>query len=173
MLEKQLVFALLYQLPPLLLGLIIKRLRVWPRLRFFLLLPGTIAHEGLHWLVAFVTNGQPKGISVWPKRSPDGGWVLGAVGVANFRWYNALLIGIAPVLGIVLIVLLTPSARTWHLSQRDYIQWLVTAPMWVMCWPSKADLRAGIASLSILWLGLFVVLLAWTCWFWYQYLAHR
>jgi hypothetical protein len=169
MFYEQLLFTLLYQLPALVLGLVIKRLRVWPQLRFFLLLPGTIAHEGLHWIVAFFTNGQPKGITVWPKRSPDGGWVLGAVGVANSRWYNAFLIGIAPILGIGIILLATPSAIHWQLSQRDCIQWLITAPMWVMCWPSGADLRAGLASLSTLWIGLSIVLIVVICWFTYAH----
>ena len=160
----QLFFTVLYQLPALLLGLVIERLRVWPQLRFFLLLPGTLAHELLHYLVALLTCGKPRGFSVWPRRTPDG-WVLGAIGVLNFRWYNGLAICLAPLWGIVLMVLLTPRYSDWHWSMRDLYQWLICAPLWIMCWPSRADWRAGINSASsVLW-GLACLALALALWF--------
>ena len=161
----QLLFTLIYQLPALLIGLVIERLRVWPQLRFFLLLPGTLAHELLHYGVALLTYGQPRGFSIWPRRAPDGGWVLGAVGVLNFRWYNGLAICLAPLLGIVCILLLTPSYIDWHWSMRDLYQWLICAPLWIMCWPSRADWRMGITSISsILW-GLGCLALIASLWF--------
>jgi hypothetical protein len=41
-------------------------------------LPFTIMHELSHFVVAFLTGGQPSSFSVWPRRSGNG-WVLGSV----------------------------------------------------------------------------------------------
>jgi hypothetical protein len=140
------LFTFFYQLPALTLGLLIKRLKVWPQVRFFLLWPGTVVHEFLHWFVAFLTNGNPTKISVWPQRAPNGNWVLGGVAISNLTWYNGLVIGLAPMLGIVLILLLTPKYLGWHFSLQDVYQWVITAPLWVMCWPSSMDLQIGFQS---------------------------
>ncbi len=137
--REQLFFTLLYQMPSLILGLVILRLKVWVQIRFFLLWPGTVLHELLHWIVAFLTHGRPKKVSVWPRRSQNGHWTLGTVVIANLTWYNGILISLAPILGIGLVLLLTPSAHQWHFSQRDLYQWAISAPVWVMCWPSQGD----------------------------------
>lgn len=154
---EQLSFIIFYQLPALTLGLMVKQLKVWPQIRFFLLLPGTLVHELLHWIVALLLNGHPAAISIWPRRAEDGNWVLGSVGVANFRWYNGCFISLAPLLGIAGILFLTPNIGAWHFSHADLYQWLLTAPLWVMCWPSSADLRAGLASISELLFGLILL----------------
>ena len=137
--REQLFFTLLYQMPSLILGLVILRLKVWLQIRFFLLWPGTVLHEVLHWVVAFLTNGRPKEISVWPRRSQNGHWTLGTVVIANLTWYNGLWISLAPILGIGLLLVFTPSERQWHFSQRDLYQWGLSASVWVMCWPSQGD----------------------------------
>ena len=71
--------------------------RRWGPLYALLVWPGTLLHELSHWLVALVLGGRPSSLSVVPSRT-ERGWRLGAVGVRNVRWFNALPIGAAPLL---------------------------------------------------------------------------
>jgi len=58
---------------------------------------GTLCHELAHFSVGLLTNAEPVGMSVLPRRikrakgSKAGGhnWELGSVTFANLRWYNA------------------------------------------------------------------------------------
>ncbi len=60
-------------------------------------LPGTFAHELCHWIIGRLLNGQPRSFTVLPRRQGRG-IVLGSVGFAHLRWYNAPFIGLAPLL---------------------------------------------------------------------------
>jgi hypothetical protein len=59
--------------------------------------PVTLAHELMHLLLGFVAHGQPCSFRLWPRRVANG-YVLGSVSCRNVRWYNGLLIGLAPML---------------------------------------------------------------------------
>ena len=54
MAEDTLVFAILYQVPPLLLGLVLKVLIPQPAIRAIFVLPGTFVHELLHLVVGLM-----------------------------------------------------------------------------------------------------------------------
>jgi hypothetical protein len=41
---------------------------------------------------------------------------------------------------------MTPDQQAWHFSANDVDQWVLTAPLWVMCWPSDVDLKIGLHS---------------------------
>ena len=157
--REQLFFTLLYQTPSLMLGLVILNLKGWPYFRFLLLWPGTVLHELLHWVVAFLTNGRPTHAPLWPRRTDSNNWNLGAVNVTNLTWYNGLWISLAPILGIGLLLALTPSGQHWHPSQRDLYQWLISAPVWVMCWPSRVDWGLAFKSLQGIWMPILLLLL--------------
>lgn len=60
-------------------------------------LPGTLAHEGCHFLVGLALGGRPAGFSVWPRRE-EGRWILGSVPFRNLRWHNVCFIALAPLL---------------------------------------------------------------------------
>jgi hypothetical protein len=60
-----------------------------------LVLPGTFCHELCHYLTGVVLNGRPVAFTVLPRREQDR-IQLGAVVLANLRWYNAFFIGMAP-----------------------------------------------------------------------------
>jgi len=76
-------------------------------------LPGTIAHELTHLVLGWMTGGRPRGLSIIPRRRGNA-YILGAVTLANVRWYNGLFIGLSP-------LLLFPAAAF-------LVQWRVTLP---------------------------------------------
>ena len=152
--REQLIFALLYQLPSLMLGRLILRLNIWPYFRFFLLWPGPVLHELLHWLVAFLLNGKPTKFSLWPKQIEANKWILGEVHITHLTWYNGLWICLAPILGIALLLIFTPNEKQWHFSQRDLYQWTISAPIWVTCWPSSVDWSLAFKNLKGLCLSI-------------------
>jgi hypothetical protein len=157
--REQLFFTLLYQTPSLILGLVILNLKGWPYFRFILLLPGTALHELLHWVVALLTNGRPIHASLWPKRKDADSWTLGEVNITNLTWYNGLWISLAPILGIGMLLALTPNGQQWRYSERDLFQWLLSAPVWIMCWPSRVDWGVAFKSLKGVWIPIVLLLL--------------
>jgi len=146
-LEQQILFAISYQVPAILLGMILNRSIASAHVRAFLFLPGTIAHEGAHWLAAFLCNGQPGSFSIWPKRLENGNWVLGTVSIKNLTWYNGLFIGLAPLVSFLFLLMLTPQYVSWHFSQRDIWYWVCTSPILLLCLPSWQDLKVVAKSL--------------------------
>ena len=146
-LEQQILFAIAYQVPAILLGMILNRSIASAHIRAFLFLPGTIAHEGAHWLAAFLCNGQPGSFSIWPKRQENGNWVLGTVSIKNLTWYNGLFIGLAPLMSFLFLLLLAPQYADWRFSQRDIWYWVCTSPILLLCLPSWQDLKVVAKSL--------------------------
>lgn len=80
--------------------------------KIILLLPGTILHEFLHFVVGLVLNGKPIGFSLIPKKTSSG-YILGSVSFRNITFYNAFPISIAPLLSIV------PVFYLYHLLQTN------------------------------------------------------
>ncbi len=145
-------FALVYQLPALLLGVLLRLVVRHPLLQAVFLLPGTVVHEFLHWLVGALLNGRPVSLSLWPRRAANGQWVLGSVGFLNVRWYNAVFIGLAPLLavGVVLLLAPVPPVSGWRLQVSDWQRWLFATPVLAMCLPSSTDLRLALRSWPLL-----------------------
>ena len=52
----------------------------------FVNVPGTVLHETMHFIVGYVLNAQPCNFTIFPRRSMDGGYVMGAVGFAILRF---------------------------------------------------------------------------------------
>jgi len=147
LLGDQILFAIAYQVPAILLGMILNRAVASARIRAFLFLPGTIVHEGLHWVAAFLLNGQPASFSIWPKRLENGNWLLGAVTIKNLTWYNGVFIGLAPLVSFAFLLLLAPQYSSWDFSQRDLWYWVCTSPVLLFCLPSWQDLKVVTKSL--------------------------
>jgi len=66
-------------------------------------LVGTIAHEMMHLIAAFLTSGKPTKFSIFPSKqiNNDTGritYTLGYVYSKNFRWYNVFIISMEPLL---------------------------------------------------------------------------
>lgn len=117
---------------------------------------GTLCHELAHFSVGLLTNAEPVGLSVIPKRikKPRGGsgeghnWELGSVTFANLRWYNAAPSALAP-----LLVLGLPFAVAWWRTRHglvfepvDLALALLLAPQFLSFWPSPVDWRLAARS---------------------------
>jgi hypothetical protein len=141
---------LVYLLPSLGLAVVIHILSRLHAVFLLFVLAGTAVHELMHFLVAALTNARPVSFSVLPRRQGRS-WILGSVGCANIRWYNAMLVGFAP-----LLVLAVPLAvAAWR--TRDGLAWnrddvwiaMLLAPQFLSCLPSTADLRMACHSWPI------------------------
>lgn len=139
-------FAVAYQVPSVLVGLLIKALIPHPLLRALFVLPGTLVHELLHWLVGTITNAKPVSFSLLPRKTAGGQWVLGSVGFTNLRWYNAALVGLAPLLAPLIALFFAPVYANWSVSKVDFEYWAITGPIFAMCLPSGVDIRLATRS---------------------------
>ena len=126
---------------------------------------GTLCHELAHFGVGLLTNADPTGLTIFPKRRGRV-WELGSVTFANLRWYNAAPAALAP-----LLVLLLPLAvawwRTrgpWHFGTLDLALTLVLAPQFLSFWPSPVDWKLAARS----WPYLLVIAAAGAAWAWWR-----
>jgi len=161
----QWAFALMFQLPAIGLGLVMHQCtRRAPRIYALLFLPGTMVHECLHWLMAFLLGGQPTRLSLWPHQKPDGSWALGTVSVTNLTWYNGIFICLAPLLAPAALLSLAPGQPGWSPSMHDLWYWLIAAPIWISCFPSAQDWSVALRSLVPLLLMGLVCGISWWAW---------
>lgn len=92
--------------------------------------PGTALHELAHYTAAALTNGNPSGFSLIPQAGS-----LGRVYVQP-NWYNAALIGLAPLLLApltFLTVALAARAKLFGMLLMSYL----AACSWAACVPSR------------------------------------
>lgn len=126
---------------------------------------GTLCHELAHFSVGLLTNAEPVGMRVFPRRikRPKGGhnWELGSVTFANLRWYNAAPAALAP-----LLVLLVPLGVAWWRTRAglvfeplDLAIMPLLAPQWLSFWPSPVDWK--LAARSWPWAPLLALGAAW------------
>lgn len=132
---------------------------------------GTLCHELAHFSVGLLTNAEPVGMSVLPRRikrtkgSKAGGhnWELGSVSFANLRWYNAAPAALAP-----LLVLFVPLGVAWWRTRGDWafapvdlaIMFFL-APQFLSFWPSPVDWKLAARS----WPWVPVIGAALACWY--------
>lgn len=117
--------------------------------------PGTFMHELMHWVAAAVTQGHPHGFSIIPS-----GDTLGHV-LVHPNWYNAAIIGLAPLLLAPLtLFVMVIAARSGPLKLTLFSYF--AACCWAACIPSSADFAIA-ASYPTSWLfgALMVALISW------------
>ncbi|MFC0251697.1 hypothetical protein [Massilia consociata] len=129
---------------------------------------GTLCHELAHFSVGLLTNAEPVGMSVIPRRikRPRGAagkghnWELGSVTFANLRWYNAAPSALAPllVLGLPFAVAWWRTRHGWVFEPLDLLLALLLAPQFLSFWPSPVDWR--LAARSWPWIPLILAVLA-------------
>ena len=125
-------------------------MRRWPLLFAFSVWPGTVAHELLHYLAGLITGAKPVSLSVIPRRTLEGGWVLGSVAFANLRWWNSALVGLAPMMLLPgSAYLFVESITTPLLSTQSTGIKLVAAQCLIASWPSPRDWSHAIVGLVI------------------------
>ncbi len=130
---------------------------------------GTLCHELAHFSVGLLTNAEPVGMSIFPRRikKPRGGgpgkghnWELGSVSFANLRWYNAAPAALAP-----LLILALPFAVAWWRTRHgwvfepvDLLLAFLLAPQFLSFWPSPVDWRLAARSWPWIPIGILVLL---------------
>jgi hypothetical protein len=102
--------------------------------------PGTVVHEFMHWLVGLVTLGNPVSFDVFPKPPTAEGQLLGSVEFSNVGWWNALPIGIAPILALPIAIGIASRMHFEFTWTGCFIAWILASVIG-QCWPSGADWR--------------------------------
>lgn len=130
---------LLYLLPSVFLAFVFRILAKYHPIFFGFYLSGTILHELAHFFAGALTNARPGHFSVFPRWTSGNHWVLGSVSFTNIRWYNAVFVGLAPVL-ILMVPILIAFGRAK--LDRAYGWWDVgvaalVAPIFLSFWPSR------------------------------------
>ena len=122
------------------------RLGMWPYA--MLALPGTIAHEFAHYLVALVLGASPSFPTLLPQRTTHG-WRLGSV---TFRagFVRALPIALAPIVLLPLAIwwmatFMAPATGWAHYLHAWIVAALVSASL-----PSSADFKLALPALGVL-----------------------
>ena len=139
--------------------------RGMPRFFSLLSLPGTIGHEVLHFLIGTLTLAKPVKASLLPKFHRDGSTTLGYVMFANIRWYNALFVGLAPLLALPFAFWLVSYRATqippW--SWWELLWGYIAANLAYSCLPSHADVEIVLSKPLGLtaWLALGIALAWW------------
>ena len=120
-------------------------------------IPGTILHEMMHYIVGLVLNARPCNFTIFPRKSPDGYYVMGSVGFRNVTFYNAVPSAMAPLLLLVIGYYL-PLMRPTMLNYVLYV--LLQTIIIENAMPSGADFRvAGMYLKGILLYGFLLVAL--------------
>ena len=108
---------------------------------------GTVCHELAHFSVGLLTNAEPVGMSIIPRRIKKPGrghnWELGSVSFANLRWYNAAPAALAPLLILALPVAVAwwRTRHGWVFEPIDLALAFLLAPQFLSFWPSPVDWR--------------------------------
>ena len=76
-----------------------------------LFLPGTIVHEGSHWLVATLLLVHAPKMSIWPEKQADGTLQFGFVETEKVDFVRESLIGAAPLIAGCAVILLIGYGR--------------------------------------------------------------
>ena len=120
-------------------------------------IPGTILHEMMHYIVGLVLNARPCNFTIFPRKSPDGYYVMGSVGFRNVTFYNAVPSAMAPLL-LLVIGFYLPLMRPTMLNYVLYV--LLQTIIIENAMPSGADFRvAGMYLKGILLYGFLLVAL--------------
>jgi hypothetical protein len=128
-----------------------------PLLYWFVTLPGTIFHEGAHYLSALLLNGQPTTFSIFPTWENGSIATLGHV-VSHPNWYNAAIVGLSPLLLLPLALFFAWLAAT-QMTVRKRILFLYFASCaWAACLPSPQDVSIAMSyPVSLLFAALLFV----------------
>ena len=115
-------------------------------------LPGTIAHELMHFIVGALLLAKPRGFSVWPK-AVGRSWRLGSVSFSKIGLLNGVFVALAPLLllPIAWLCLVHVLLPLWNESRWGW--WLLagylTATALFAAVPSWQDIRVGARSLLL------------------------
>ena len=115
-------------------------------------LPGTIAHELMHFIVGALLLAKPSGLSVWPK-AVGHSWRLGSVSFSNIGLLNGACVALAPLLLLPIAWLCVEHVLLplWISNRWGWWQLAcyLTATVLFAALPSLQDIRLGARSLLL------------------------
>lgn len=127
--------------------------------------PGTVLHEFMHYWVGLVMNAHPCNFTIFPKRDPEGYYVMGSVGFRNITAYNAVPAAMAPLLllplGFYINRYLLPLLP---MNLTNYVLYVLLQTIIIEnAMPSRADFRvAGMYLTGVVMYGaILVALILW------------
>lgn len=125
-----------------------------------ILFVGVFVHECLHFLVGALLNAKPTHFSVFPKEE-GGRYQLGHVCFANLRWYNAIWVAMAPLLGVLLFAEWRVNAtEEFTFVAADIPALIVIAQVLLSSIPSAQDFRIALRSWPL------ILLMGYIAWYW-------
>ena len=138
-----------------------------------LALPGTFAHELMHFIVGFLLRAKPSGFSIRPKRAGKG-WILGSVSFQKVNLFNGAFVALAPILLLPLawLCFIRFSLPFW--VHHQWGGWLgagyLTSTILFAASPSFQDMKLGYRSLLLYGMlgGLWWFWGAWTGRVWFH-----
>ncbi len=146
--------AILYLIPVLLICAWLQALHARSGLytKSLSLLAGVFIHELLHLLVGVLTYAKPVAMSIIPRHIDKGYYELGHVRLNNIRWFNAVFVGFAPLLGFVGVAIFIHwrTRYGWFFSWWDLLAWYVLAQVSMSAWPSTSDIKIALRSWPLL-----------------------
>jgi glucose-6-phosphate-specific signal transduction histidine kinase len=86
--------------------------------------------------------------SVWPRRTSSTQWVLGSVSFVNIRWYNAVFVGLAPLLTLLvpLAIAMGRQKLAYPYGWQDILAASLIAPIYLGSLPSQKDMLITLRS---------------------------
>lgn len=123
-------------------------------------IPGTILHELMHFTVGLILNAKPCNFTVFPRRGPDGSYVMGSVGFRNVTFYNAVPSAMAPLLLLVIGFMINRYyLPVMPLTAVNYILYVLLQTIIIEnAMPSSADFKvAGMHLKGVLFYGFLFV----------------
>ena len=122
-------------------------------------LPGTVAHELSHWIIAFVLGARPSFPRLIPKRE-GGSWTLGSVRMSP-NIVTRIPITLAPIallpLGIWYAVSHSDAQGGWYLAHI----WVASTVLYASL-PSRQDWLVALPAIICLGLGCFALQQQWS-----------
>jgi len=113
----------------------------------WVMLPGTIAHEFMHFIVGVIFNAKPVGFSLIPKKT-EGGYTLGSVYFSNINLLNAVPVSMAPFLLIPFSFFLIVFFSDYFLQDNFHkaLAGFFLYNLWISSIPSSTDFKVSLTN---------------------------
>lgn len=108
--------------------------------------PGTVVHELSHFILGLIFLAKPKNYTLIPKKT-ENGYVLGSVSFTNIRWYNAIPIGMSPLILLPLSLYLIFILININMTNIEFfIYTYIISSILISSKPSTTDIYVALES---------------------------
>lgn len=132
------------------------------RVGLWLYLPGTLAHEGLHYVTGHLLGANPSGLSIRPVRMDEHCWILGRVQLRHLTRWNRIPVTLSPLLLYPLAwhLIHWRIACGWNFTQPDLAWAYLIACFLRMAWPSEEDRKLAFEDTAGIMIPVFGIMVA-------------